>query len=129
MTKIERFPNHLDCRKRQGYDWELLNEFKYVSRRWGTLTVPAGFHTDFASIPWFARWYVSRDGDHTKAAVVHDFGYSRASLGIAPWDKMSRRDIDLLFLEALAIRGVRSGQRLVMYYAVRLGGWLSFKKV
>jgi len=122
---VERFPHHLDARKSAGPTWELLAPFTYISRRYGTITVPAGFVTDLASIPRLARWYVSRDGDHTKPAVVHDWLYGRASIAGHP--SITRADADRIFLEALKARGVRSGLATVMYWAVRLGGWSTFR--
>lgn len=122
---MERFPLHLDARKTAGPTWELLSPFTYISRRYGTIRVPAGFVTDLASIPRLARWYVSRDGDHTKPAIVHDYLYTRAS--IADYPSITRADADRVFLEALLVRGIRPGLARMMYLAVRAGGWTTFR--
>lgn len=128
---MERFPVHLDMRKLEGFNWQLRQDFVFISPTWGTLVVPRGFVTDLASVPWFARWYVSRDGDHLKAAVVHDYAYARASasapLDHGQWSKIDRRAADRLFLEAMGVRGVRPAKRRVIYAAVRLGGGSSFR--
>lgn len=39
------------------------------------ITVPAGFLTDLASVPAFARMLVGRVGPHLEAAIVHDWLY------------------------------------------------------
>ena len=31
--------------------WQFLEKFQYVSPKWGTIDVPKGFYTDFASVP------------------------------------------------------------------------------
>ena len=41
---------------RQGWEtdrsyWQFLEKFQYVSPKWGTIEVPKGFYTDFASAP------------------------------------------------------------------------------
>src|SRR4051812_33768138 len=38
-----------------------------------TITVPAGFVTDFASVPQFMYWLIPSYGQYTNAAVVHDY--------------------------------------------------------
>lgn len=129
---MERFPVHLDMRKLEGFNWQLRQDFVFISPTWGTLVVPRGFVTDLASVPWFARWYVSRDGDHLKAAVIHDYAYAKDSI-LAPisrgqWGRLDRRAADRLFLEAMKVRGVRPAKAQVIYAAVRLGGGRSFRR-
>lgn len=123
---FDRFPDELVVRKRNGSEWDLLAPFRFYSARLGWVRVPQGFTTDLASVPWFARWYVSRDGEHTKPAVVHDWLYSRASEADHP--DITRRDADVVFWQALAARGIRPGAVWVLYLAVRLGGAGSFRR-
>ena len=89
--------------------------------------MPEGFETDLASVPWFARWYVSRDGNHTRAAVIHDYLYARASEASFPG--ISRRTADRVFLEALRACNLRPTLARVLYSAVRIGGGSSFPGV
>ena len=123
---MERFPDALILRKLTGRSWEVRAPFRYRSvRLTGWITVPAGFTTDLASVPWFARWYVSVDGAHTKPALVHDFLYAKASGTVFP--HVTRREADRVFLEALADQGVAPIKRRLMYAAIRLGGGRSFR--
>lgn len=39
----------------------------------GPVTVPEGYVTDFASIPFFARWLLPQAGHSARAAVLHDW--------------------------------------------------------
>ena len=57
MSDRERFPHSLDLRKHKGGFWSLITPFTYVSDLLEEIVVPAGFETDLASVPWFARWY------------------------------------------------------------------------
>ena len=125
MSDRERFPHSLDLRKHEGGFWSLIKPFTYRSDLLGEIVVPEGFITDLASVPWFARWYVSRDGNHTRAAVVHDYLYAPASEASFP--DTSRRTADRVFLEAMRVCGLRPTLALVLYSAVRIGGGLSFR--
>lgn len=74
--------------------------------------IPAGFETDGASVPWFARWLFDPWGRVGLAAVLHD--YLLTVLGLAKWDA------DLAFLHALRSQGVPAFQATLFYFAVRL---------
>lgn len=57
-------------------EFELYLPFSYDIGFLGsgdTITVPAGFNTDLASIPWFARTFVPIAGRMAKPALLHDF--------------------------------------------------------
>lgn len=109
--------------------WRLTRPLGYEGNtdRW---IVPAGFVTDFASIPWWARWVLSPTGKHNRAAVLHDYLY-RIAVGriesttdpaavrddLPAW--LSRRDADRIFLRALRELGVPEWQARTMYLGVR----------
>lgn len=62
-------PDHVE-----GKPWVLVNSCSYYSAVAGeTIVVPAGFRTDFASVPWMFRRLFPQDGPWTLAAVVHDY--------------------------------------------------------
>lgn len=96
-----------------------------------TWKVLSGTSTDFASIPWFARWLIARAGRHTEAAVVHDAAYrnrlrSYAAGGIRVRTPMTRLRADQLFVVLMAQAGVRWWRYTLMYWSVRGCGWLSW---
>lgn len=78
------------------------------------IVVPIGFKTDFASIPWFLQSLIQVNGPHIQAAVVHDFLciYKDAF-------KITQKQADEVFLEAMECIGVRYTQRTVMFWGVR----------
>ena len=125
MSDQERFPHNLVLQKHEGGFWRLITPFTYRSDLLGEIVVPEGFVTDLASVPWFARWYVSRDGNHTRAAVVHDYLYARSSEASFP--DTSRRTADRVFLEAMRVCNLRPTLARVLYSAVRIGGGSSFR--
>lgn len=80
-----------------------------------TFTIPAGFRTDFASIPRLFWVLVAPLGRHLLAALLHDWLY---------WEQIETRErADKVFLNVMEERGVLWGVRMSMYYAVRVFGW------
>jgi hypothetical protein len=84
------------------------------------ITVPAGFETDFASIPWglwnlFPPW-----GAYARPAIVHDYLYEVG--GQIPGRCYTRKQADGIFREAMGVVGVPAWRAAIMYRAVRLGG-------
>lgn len=106
----------------QGRAWfELLHDVRYVSERFGEIKVPAGFHTDFASVPRLFWRVVPPAGPHGAAAVVHDYFYVNQ-------EGWTRKHVDELFLECLTVLGVAWWKRHAMYLGVRLGGWIGWNR-
>lgn len=92
--------------------WELLVPFVYKSEVAGiTITVPAGFNTDFASVPRVPLAYWLTGGRAKKAAVVHDY--------LCVEKIVSREMADKVFLEAAELQGVPQWRRDIMWTAVR----------
>ena len=52
--------------------WSLVNDLVYRGR-WERFLVPAGFRTDFASVPRPVTWLVPRFGAYTLAAILPDW--------------------------------------------------------
>ena len=100
--------------------WRLDMPLVYRSYNQGLrVTVPAGFSTDFASVPWLFRRILPRSGEYNAAAIVHDYLYSCRSV--------PRKAADQIFLEAMHDVGVPGWKAKAMYSAVRLGGGRAYK--
>jgi hypothetical protein len=116
----------------QGDYWRLLEPLVYEGNtdRWA---VPAGFVTDFASVPALVTPLLPRTGRHNRAAVLHDYLY-RIAVGkipscrlhlsveqcdrdLPPW--LSRYDADRIFLRAMKELGVAQWRARAMYVGVR----------
>lgn len=95
--------------------WRLLEALAYESEALSaTVTVPAGFITDFASVPRIpVAFLLCGDVGH-KAAVVHDFLYTVRTCG--------RKAADEVLVEAMAVCGVPPWRRALMWAGVRIGG-------
>jgi hypothetical protein len=74
--------------------------------------IPAGFRTDFASVPRALVWLVPRYGVYTRAAILHD--YLRSS------NVVSTADADGIFRRCLREFRVSVPRRYMMWAAVRL---------
>ena len=89
--------------------------------------LPAGYVTNLASIPGWAWWWIGHPatGEFQDAAVVHDWicelAASRGAYSI-------RLIGDALFFHLLQCGGVPYWKRTLMYLAVRLNGYWSFRK-
>jgi hypothetical protein len=82
-----------------------------------TFVVPAGFTTDFASVPQALTWLVPRYGRYTKAAILHDFLWRRCREGHFGW-----ADADGILRRAMRELDVPFLRRWLMWGAVRLAG-------
>ncbi len=86
-----------------------------------TVTVPAGFKTDFASVPRFLWSIFPPSGEYAPAAIVHDYLYSSRAT-------VSRFLADAIFHEAMeSALKVPFWKRKSVYWAVRLFGGSHFK--
>ncbi len=107
-----------------GHVWKLVSAFGYhtdcfiVPRT--PIYVPAGFLTDFASVPRLMWRVMPPTGTYGKAAVVHDFLYRTAGMA-------TKAEADSVFLEAMTALGVNRVVRYSMYWGVRLFGGCSYK--
>lgn len=100
---------------RENGKWRINAPLIFASIEQGkTFTVPAGFVSDFASVPRvpFAFW-LTGDTAH-EAAVVHDWLYVSKIV--------DKKTADKVFLEAMKETGVAWWRRSVMWAAVALFG-------
>jgi hypothetical protein len=95
--------------------WELVEPVNYAGNT-ETFVVPAGFQTDFASVPRIFVWLLPRYGKYTKAAILHDWLCARVREGA-----FDRSDADGLFRRSMRELGVPFVRRWLMWAAVRWG--------
>ena len=99
---------------------QLVEPLVYVAESGERIEIPAGFLTDYASIPKMFRNIYEPSGPARFPAILHDFLYQRRGYGIY---YKTRAETDALFLEAMRLVGVDFVQRMTIYNAVRLFGW------
>lgn len=119
---MSRFLNRLCIEVADDQDngqWVVTRPLVYESDVAGmTITVPAGFQTDLASVPRLPVVYLLTGGTSNEAAVVHDYLYST---GI-----VSRKIADAVLSEASKVTGVPAWRRGLMWAAVRIFGGSHF---
>lgn len=103
--------------------WRLLEDLGYDQNTpfSAEVIVPAGFVTDFASVPRLPLAYLLAGGVGDPAAVVHDYLYREIPHSV------SRAQADEVFYQALLVCGVAKWRAYVMWAAVRCCGWTSYK--
>ncbi len=109
--KVEETPSGL---------WKVVEDFSYHNKKDDIIVVPAGFLTDFASVPRIFWTLIPRYGKYTSASVLHDYLYSIK--------ERSREESDRIFLDAMKVLKVSWWKRRVMWSAVRMFGGLCYDK-
>jgi hypothetical protein len=113
--RVER----VEDRSRDGRGtWVLLEPLGYESQRIGAGVVPAGFVTDFASVPRLPVAFFLAGGLAHKAAVIHDWLYTVHTT--------DRATADAVFQDAAKACGVSGWRAWVMWLGVRAGGGASW---
>jgi len=101
--------------------WRVTAPLVYRSDVAGqTFIVPAGFETDFASVPRApVAFLLAADSAH-EASALHDWLYST--------HPVDRASADGILKEASIASGVPSWRAWLMYWGVRLGGGSHWSK-
>lgn len=121
-------------------NWRLLLDLSVTGSHGDSWTIPAGFITDFASVPRALTPYVPRYGIYTIAAIVHDY-LCRIASGEIPSQRdwrggsdaefhalpkyVTRRDADGIFRAVLRDLETSFPRRWCMWSAVRGASGLS----
>lgn len=105
----------VDSTSRDGEEFTLTRAVTYVGK-YGTYVVPAGYVTDFASVPRLLWWFTPKSGPWNKAAIVHDWLITNGLLGEI--DITSAR-VDREFRDALKACDVSWVRRWLMWDGVR----------
>lgn len=112
-----RFPARLlvECipKREDLFRFAVHVDFVYITSEDKEIIVPAGFKTDFASVPRFFQRLFPATGKYNEATVVHDWLCYQWKKG-----KFDRREADLIFLEAMRTLDVKGWKRRLMYTGV-----------
>ena len=94
------------------------------------ISVPAGFVTDFASVPRPLWDVYPPTGLYGKAAVIHDYLYQHGGRFHSNWKDViyDRMACDRVFLGAMRVLGVDEWTAVILYQAVRYFGGAHFGK-
>jgi hypothetical protein len=101
-------------------EWVLLASLVYRSEVARDYThVPAGFRTDFSSVPRLPLAYLVAGDTAHAPSVVHDYLY-RNKIG-------TRKMADAVFYEAMIAVGEPKWRAWLMWSAVRAAGWATWR--
>ncbi len=101
--------------------YQLEREFRYNSELAGTVVVPQGFVTDFASIPRGVWTLIDpEDTCILYGSIVHDYLYAIG--GKLSSKKLERVDADKVLREAMNYCGAGVALQDAVYDAVRIFG-------
>lgn len=100
--------------------WELLQPLVYEGQS-ETFNIPAGYITDFASVPRIFVWLLPPFGDYTPAAIVHDYLIT----DLLPEHLITSRDVDGIFRRICSELNVKPRRKWLLWAGVRLGALAS----
>jgi hypothetical protein len=104
-----------------GKTWVLRSKFSFylgATEDSETIVVPAGFITDFASVPRIFWWIYPKWGKYGNAAVIHDYLYS------AQLEKYPKKWADEIFLQGMQVLNVGKFTARILFWAVKyFGRW------
>lgn len=103
--------------------WELDAPLVYCSDIMGTIVVPKGFRTDFASVPRLPIAYLLYGDKAHRESVVHDYLYCINSV-----PEVSFETANSVFREAMVARKKPFYVYWPMYWAVCFGGLSAYHK-
>jgi len=107
-------PGSLTVSRVDANTWSLVDDLVYQGAR-QRFVVPAGFRTDFATVPRVVTWLIPRFGAYTLAAILHDWLVAQGP------SVVSARDADGLFRRVMREGGVPVLRRWLMWAGVRWG--------
>lgn len=106
-----------------GIHYVIWQMFTYLLGMLGSgisVNVPVGYRTDLASVPWWIRWLLPPNGKYGKAAVIHDYICSYRTVNVNGINVyVTRKQGDLIFLEAMGVLKVPAWQKWTIFCAVR----------
>ena len=122
--KKATFITELDVRLMEGDKvWMLESPLIYYSPLVGRIQVPAGFYTDFASVPRLPIAFALFGDKAHREGVIHDYLFRKDAIPETCFSKANR-----VFLEAMESRGKSIFVRWPMYLAVCVFSYPCFHK-
>jgi uncharacterized protein DUF1353 len=104
--------------------WQFLDKFQYVSPGWGTIEIPTGFYTDFASVPPQLRSLVDDDSPIILLpSAPHDFLFTKredkkCTRGWIGNKQLSLTEVNQVLTEAMSFCGADEWIRDAVFFAV-----------
>ena len=105
--------------------WQFLDKFQYVSPTWGTIEIPKGFYTDFASVPPQVHSIIDDDSPIILfPSAPHDFLFTkRPGERTRGWIKnkqLTLSEVNHVLTEAMSFCGANIFTRNIVLAAVEV---------
>src|SRR5436190_1554186 len=103
--------------------WQFLEKFQYVSPQWGTIEIPKGFYTDFASVPPQLHSIIDDDSPIILLpSAPHDFLFTRrdekkCTRGWIGDTQLSLTEVNQVLTEAMSFCGEDEWMRDAVFLA------------
>ena len=125
----KQFITPLEVEFLDGDRWKLISPLIYVLENEETIYIPAGFYTDFASVPRGLWNILPPIGRYGRAAVLHDYLYQRRLIWTVegPARFCTRGEADSIFRQVMGDEGINVMTRWMMYSALRTAGWAAWR--
>lgn len=99
----------------------------YSERIHDSIILPVGFEFDWDSLKrWMPLSYAWLKGRAKLSSAIHDKLYRTGTT--SGGKKISRRKADLVMYDCMVKEGIALRHRLAIYYGVRTGGWVSWRR-
>lgn len=117
-TPTLRLLDRTDSRSRPLF--QLIEPYEYRLGPGSTITIPAGYITNFGTIPRWLSWWIS-PSQLREAAIVHDYMCNEVFAGsqVLTYSGYSRWLADAVLYEAMARLGFGWWKRATVFAAVR----------
>jgi hypothetical protein len=109
----------------------LLKPLVYTTKDGWRIEVPAGFVTDFASIPRPLWAVIPPRGKYNRPAIVHDKLYQDAPIDPITGERCTQARADYILREACENCDDRFTQRWAIFLGLKIGGfkaWNNYRK-
>ena len=104
--------------------WIIREPLVYYSELFNIeIIVPAGFETDFASVPRMPIAYQMWGNRAHREATLHDYLYRKDSVPVVPLAVANE-----MFFEAMGATGKPNRIKYPMWWGVVIGGWTAYHK-
>lgn len=110
---------------------KLLAPLEYLTEDGWRIAVPAGFITDFASIPRVLWSLIPPRGRYNRPAIIHDYLYHYAPVDSTTGARVTKGRADAILREGCKNVDDRLTQRWTIWLGLRLGGfvaWNNYRK-
>ena len=116
------FLNEVYYKDLENGKFELINDLR-ASTPYGLITVPKGFITDLASIPWIAQCIIPKLGKQNRSSIIHDYLYETGNIN---GKKITQKIADKIYLGLMRSRKVSKWNAKTQYRALRMFGWYAW---